>query len=228
LRIASALVVLLAGCSVVNDPNNHRAMPVPSDQACNVFADAVCETHALCCDVNFTTQCRSVAAGFCTSIFGNAIMFPANGYDPAAAGSFINHLRAVGARCDPEYLELISQQDGLVGVFLGTLPANAVCADQSGNYQPLVCQQPDLACVATAGSFRCAPRVALGGACRNSRDCRSELYCQTPSGTCQARLAPGAACTDAGDCQSYICHMNVCGNASNPMDVQRGICAIGI
>ena len=121
---------------------------------------------------------------------GNVIMgySDSNATDVVARG-YVCDL-AKGIRCDSGTCK------ALVGVG-GTCSSSSQCST-------------DLYCDYV--SDKCAPRVAVGGACAGSSSdlCVATAYCDSTSKKCSAQLANGVACTKYDMCLSNVCTDSVC------------------
>ncbi|HHH29642.1 MAG TPA: hypothetical protein ENK57_15025 [Polyangiaceae bacterium] len=218
------MAAALCGCSVVNDPNDHAAEPVPLLDFCQDYAQVVCDGIEGCCRElapSAAESCLQDAAVICTSSFGTYLGDPRTGYDPEEAGRALAMGRVLADRCssDSSFLEWMLGGGALAGL-VGTVPAGGRCERASVPMgDPDIARfyscEDGLACrrMSEGGgeTWRCAERVGQGEPCVLFVDCAPGLTClpdDSMTRVCQPRLAAGMECGDGERCQSLLCVRN--------------------
>lgn len=215
-RALPCVTVLLAGCSLVNDPDVHRgntpdAGPptvAPAD-VCSELVRLFCEARIACCPAAASEDfesCRADAMTTCQMSIGPYVADRRTGYDPLIAGSVLAEGRRLAESCDPDIVELLATKEGLLSVFQGTVPEGGACSVFDPPTLLSCVRDDDLICQPMGLGFTCLPARAEAGACAFSLACETGLYCQAAEPrTCAPQLAEGQSCMEAADCRSYVC-----------------------
>jgi hypothetical protein len=230
-RAALLLLLVLAGCSVVNDPDRHRQHgTVDADvprleptQACAEFASVLCGAYENCCTTGTETraQCEARTLTNCRRSVETYLLDPRTAYDSARGAQLVVEARELASRCDPAVVEFFTYD--LLTAFQGTNPRGDICITLAqagaGDFAGLFsCQRSeDLVCRAVGGplgDWSCQGSSAEGGACNHIIHCERGLYCMGGSlfanGRCRPQLRNGTACMAGGDCLSLNCVMGTC------------------
>ncbi len=233
LTLASVLCAF--GCSVVFDGDRHTgnpppvedggpppdagAQPVASSDACNRFANVICEAVLRCCSVQRDgcvgreeTCLRDCVNAYQTTCLETIVPFttdPIAGYDPQIAGQVLWDLAGGAASCDPRVVEIFAYD--YIDIPPGSLSAGDTRCDPLDGLEfdvvrALYCEG-DLECVSNGGLFgtwMCGAQRAAGEPCVTYLECQDGLGCGV-GGVCGARQPAGGPCRLAGDCVSAIC-----------------------
>lgn len=238
------LGVALAGCSLVNAPDDHLPAPVAADDFCAEYAAVVCDGVVGCCPSAGGTprdDCIGVVGPYCATALSSLINDPRTGYDPEEAGYQLAYARDLVSRCDPAIAAWQSRFDGLVAPLRGTVPEGELC-------NPIIPESfperrldtprfyscvGELACRPTTSieEWRCLERGGRGTTCVGLGDCEEGLTCTVVSDTraeCGDRLPDGASCATDAQCQSYACATCAAGACTCTPDdtVEQVYCAI--
>ncbi len=223
MRVAFLLVLAL-GCSVVNDPDDHRPGgdldPVAANEFCSEVAEVLCEGHVDCCSTPSVDlePCITDMTRRCTSTIGEILLDPRTGYDPRVAAEVSMEGRGYTASCDTALAAWGGDRMGFLRVLRGTVEPGGECTpdgwlDFAAQYS---CEDLGQACVSSGGGRSyCVDLGSEGDTCRRNDDCLAAFYCEgfqpfISEGTCMAELPVGAACDEATDCASTVCESNVC------------------
>jgi hypothetical protein len=149
-------VLLLAGCSLVNDPSAHMngtvdagfdagvdagtdAGPPPIDALdfCPALAAMICEAYDSCCsmapaDLDIE-MCVEMMSTNCVNSYSPILFDRASGYDAAEAGRVLEEgyafLRGENGneRCDTDAAPWLANRDGLLRIMRGSLTGGEAC-----------------------------------------------------------------------------------------------------
>jgi hypothetical protein len=220
-------LLLLTGCTLLNDPAAHmggaRDVPaavdvpeIPLDDLCDQLAALYCGAMANCCmSVATPPDCVARVTTGCDGTFGRGLLRDARtGYDPAAAAAYFAAGRSLAATCEPEMLEW---SRNLLPVILDGIRApGAECTPDAidGGFDfgaLLSCDGAEYACVyGGLDRWTCAARVGEGAGCYLQSDCSDGLYCDGVPGVCRPRLPAGAPCDPEGDECAGVCYPSNC------------------
>lgn len=224
-------LLVLAACSIVNDPDRHRESaaadagltPLAPDEACAELAGVICSAYDSCCPMGTETpaQCEARMLMNCRQSVERYVFDPRTGYDPTRGAELVAEARDLASRCDPAVAEFFAYD--LLTALQGTNPRGDVCITLQqagmGDFAGLFsCRRADdLVCRpvgAPLGDWTCQGTSAEGGACNNLIHCERGLFCMGGSvfatGRCMPQLRNGAACMEGGECQSLNCVMSTC------------------
>ncbi len=197
------------------------AGPVAASDLCNQFTTLLCEAEQACC-TNAATRYATVAECFaaqnpgCLTDLQALATDPQTGYDPAVARAELDKIAARMATCDVNIGPWFVSQNGLLGVFRGTVASGGDCSPASASDKApvLSCQSPSVCrLMAIPLSGQCGTPRTQGDSCVTELECEAGLRCEPPetfNGECVARLADGAGCSVNGDCTSLICEASSC------------------
>jgi hypothetical protein len=207
------------------DPAN-----LPTDTGlCARFAALQCDAEQRCCSTKARSleRCESDLIQSCAqSLYFDQIAADSKtGFDSTVAERVLRELEQRTADCDPGVLKWLSSEQGLRGIFKGTLQEGQSCSPAGGaSGNPGVvaaalssCRQADgLACLPQSliGDWTCSRKQATGQSCVTDDNCADGGACnnfsQPSLGTCIERRPLGAACTQAAECESLDCDGEVC------------------
>lgn len=225
MRPVIALAFALAGCSLVNDPGDHRGgtapgvdagaadagpQPIAPADLCTELVRLLCEARLECCDDPGQTyeECRTNAMTDCQMLVGPFLEDERTGYTPMRAGELIAEGRRIYRdSCSLEILDFLGTKERLLSMFDGTVPLNGSCSILEVPTL-LSCERPELVCQPMGFGTQCLPVRTEGEPCAFDLACETGLYCPSGMGaTCAPQLADGAGpCAEGPDCQSYICN----------------------
>jgi hypothetical protein len=199
------------------------------DGLCARFSAIQCAAEQRCCSMKARSleRCESELIQSCTQSlhFDQIASDSKTGFDADAADRILRELDAQTADCDPGVLKWLSSEQGLRGIFKGTLregescyPAGGATGDAGVVAAALSsCRQADrLACLPRSllGDWTCAPKQSTGQSCVTDDNCSNDGACNNFSkpalGTCLERLPLGAACTESAECESLDCGEGAC------------------
>ncbi len=217
----AALAGLLAGCSLVNAPDDHLPAPVAADDFCATYASIVCDGVLGCCPAAAGTprdDCTEILGAYCAMSLASVISDARTGYDAEEAGFQLAYARDLVNRCDPAIAAWQNRLDGLAGALRGTVPEGELCNPIfTESFEERRLDTPrfyscvdDLACRPTTSitEWRCLARGAIGANCVGLGDCQEGLTCALVSDTearCSARFTDGTSCVADSQCESYAC-----------------------
>ncbi len=225
-----ALLALLGGCSMVLDGEEHTGNPAPDmgpgepqpldpADACNRFADVLCEAAFDCCSTppadctdraSCVSSCKRDYQVTCLETLGGFIDDPMARYDADVAGQVLWEAQARAATCDLSLAEVFA-------VDLMTIPQGSLSAGDPGcdpvegvgavdivkaNY----CAGA-LACLSNGGAlgtWECGERRGMDEPCTTYLECEEGLGCGMTM-ACGPREPTGGSCLLAGDCESFVC-----------------------
>lgn len=217
-RAASVLGMLLAGCSVVNAPGDHRE-PLSPTEFCQVYAEISCRGYLDCCPtaVEFPLEdCVRSAANDCAVEFGGLAIDPRTGYSEEEAARVAWEGSALVDDCSLELADWVVRRDGFQSVLQGTIAGGERCDVPSPprpeDVAPIFsCASRDQACVLSGSVWQCSARRGVGEPCFLTWDCEDGLYCTgLIGGSCQPRQADGAGCAGNDACASLACRALRC------------------
>jgi hypothetical protein len=171
------------------------------------------------CQTDLTQSCQQ------TAYLDPIAMSRNTGYDASAAERAFDALEQLTLDCDLSIARWALSDDGLRGIFQGSLDRDATCTPVGGASadRGIVaaaissCRQADeLACLPKGllGEWTCVPRQAVGQSCLTDDNCQGDSICNNAGepalGSCTARLPLGAACTVANQCVSLACGAEKC------------------
>lgn len=225
-RASLLAFALLAGCSIVNAPGEHRAgggdaglAPLPGTEFCEAYAELSCHGYLDCCPSAAMVpidECVVRAANRCASDFGALVVDRRTGYDDDAAARAIAEGRALVDACSLELADWGVRRTGFQSVLQGTVDGGDRCDQPSPprleDFAPLFsCNDIDQACVLAGSVWTCSARRAASEPCLLTWDCQDGLYCTSLiAGTCQPRQDVGAACSANDACESLACRDGMC------------------
>jgi hypothetical protein len=224
------VLVLVAGCSVVNDPDRHRGAPsdgglppIAAGDACDEVALVMCGAYETCCPTRTETreECETRVLARCEQTIEPYLLDPRTGYGEARAAEVLLRARELASSCDTDIAQFFVYD--LLTILEGTNPRGGVCItlaqaldnDFAGIFScrrsdELVCRPRE----APLGDWICQGESAEGGACNNVIHCERGLYCVGGSflatGTCMPQLRNGTACVTSDQCQSLNCLAMTC------------------
>lgn len=211
------VLVLLSGCSVVNDSSDHRggvaadagrdadAAPSPIEVAdlCSALVAVYCEARIACCPAaegEDVDQCRAERMRACQDVYGEVAADPQTGYDPEEAARVIAEGEALAAECDTDIVEWFLTRDGLVRMLEGTIQENRTCSIFDATY--FACDKP-LICKVQGLGTQCLDEAKKGDACATDYECKFPLQCEDRE--CAEPIREGGACQSPLDCESLSC-----------------------
>ncbi len=213
-------LALAFGCSVVNDPDDHRPggdlEPIPAERFCAEVVQVLCEGHVDCCSMPGMDLASCVAdlTPKCNERIGPFLLDPRTGYDSRVAAEVSEEGQGYVATCDTALAPWAGDRMGLLRVLRGTVEPGGECTpDDWLDFAALYsCEDLSQACVSSGlgnPSF-CVDLGEEGDNCRRNDDCLGSLYCAgfqafVSEGTCTPELANGAECDEASDCASTVC-----------------------
>lgn len=216
------LLVLLAGCSLINDPDDHRPGggldPVPATEFCGGFAEVACDAFLDCCSTAAVDRdaCILEEQADCNDRLRGLLLDPRTGYDPRVASEVLEEGRSFVTSCDVSITGWGANRTGFVRMFRGSVDPGGECTPMNVVDLPAYfsCRELDQACVSEGlfGSSFCRDLQTTGGRCNLDSDCVDDLYCapMMGGGTCAPVLATGEPCMEASDCASQFCGASVC------------------
>lgn len=155
MRVAriEACALVLAACSLVNDPGRHEgtpgtdgggvgsdggasdagssdggAPPVAAEDACEEFTNVYCTAYDRCCMMmprRSFDECVTDVLASCNMSIEQFLFHPPNRYSPERAGELIARARTMSATCDPAIAELLTYE--LLAVFEGSALETQPC-----------------------------------------------------------------------------------------------------
>lgn len=215
--------VLLAGCSLVNDPGDHlQAGPdagpqgVPFEQFCDRYAEAFCAAKARCCmtaEVD-VAACSDQAAEDCTGIYGSAFGIPDVTYNPLLAAEALDSAQEILDACSIDIIDWGADRRGFLGGLEGEIEGGQPCQpmgddDTSVFVAHLTCRDRDQICQRISpDEWRCGLKLSDGQSCRSGLVCMSNRCPREPlalNGTCGPGEAATSSCTSGEECASRFC-----------------------
>jgi hypothetical protein len=231
------VLALCFGCSVVNDPDDHRPggdlEPIPAERFCAEVVQVLCEGHVDCCSTPTMDleSCVRDLTPKCTERIGSFLLDPRTGYDSRVAAEVRVEGFGYVATCDTELAPWAGDRMGLLRVLRGTVEPGGECTpdgwlDFAALYS---CEDLGQACVSSGlgnPSF-CVDLGEEGDNCRNNDDCLGSLYCEgfqafVSEGTCMPELVNGEGCDEPTDCASGVCESMTC----EPLSQESLYCAL--
>jgi hypothetical protein len=245
-HLAVGFLTLVNGCSKSHDVSHHvdpdagddtsgagsgagEAVDAGASGLCARFAAIQCDGEQRCCSAptRSVERCQSDLKQSCQqSVYLDQIaMSPQSGFDASAADPAFTEFERRASRCDPSIASWVLTDEGLRGMFRGTLGRDQSCRPAGGATSETgivaaalsACRHADgLACLPKSllGDWTCVPKQAAGQSCITDDNCEASGACSNGSqpalGTCVARLALGAACTDGNQCESLYCDGKLC------------------
>jgi hypothetical protein len=220
-------------------PSDAGAPEIVSDDLCARLSEIQCSSEQHCCDAPMRSmaRCQSDLASSCkqTLYLDQIAAGSKTGFDEGAVDRAFGALEQLTNNCDPAITHWALSDDGLRGLFPGTLARDQNCSAVGGATadRGIVaaalssCRRADgLACLPKSllGDWTCAPKQPNGGSCLTDDNCEGDAICnnagQPALGSCTPRLPLGAACTDANQCTSLACSDQQCAEP----DVQTVYC----
>lgn len=206
-----------------------RAPEVPDDGLCAELAAIQCSAEQRCCPspMRSLERCSADLTQSCqqTAYLDPIAMSQNSNFDASAAERAFDALEQLTLECDLSIARWALSEDGLRGIFKGSLERDETCTPVGGASadRGIVaaaissCRQADdLACLPKGllGEWTCVPRQAVGQSCLTDDNCQGDSICnnagQPALGSCTARLPLGAACTAANQCVSLACDGEKC------------------
>jgi hypothetical protein len=224
LLLGLALGLLLAGCTLVNDPGQHQD-PIGENDFCEELARLSCTGLAECCptpeanEVSFD-ECVRLRESLCRAaeLYGPVFEDPRTGYDPVVAAQVMAEGYAfIENACDPGIYEWRFRRQGLYRVLTGTVEGGDFCTPE-GEDDPAAlfsCVASDPVCRPdfTGTRWSCTSSAGTEGEpCIAFLDCAAEHYCD--AGTCRRSKADGEPCGEGIECLSLFC--NPSGRCQDP------------
>jgi hypothetical protein len=231
-RSVSLVLVLLGACSVVLNGEEHTGnappdmgmadlgpQPLEPSDACNRFADVLCEAAYDCCSTrpsdctdrdSCLSSCKRDYQVTCLETLGGFVTDTMAGYDSDVAGEVLWEAQRRASTCDLTLPEVFAVD--LMEIPQGSLPEGDPGCDPvegvgmvdivKANY----CAG-ELVCLSTGGalgSWACGERRAMDEPCTTYLECERDLGCGM-SMACGPREPNGGSCFLAGDCESFVC-----------------------
>jgi hypothetical protein len=226
------------GVSVMGDASGPQMDPTEYG-LCARFAAIQCAAEERCCSAptRSADRCVSDQTQNCaqTVYLDQIAMSPVSGFDANAVEAVFTELEQRTERCDLSVATWALSDEGLRGLFRGTLMLDQSCSPVGGvsGERGVVaaalssCRHADgLACLPRSliGAWNCAPKQPAGQTCITDDNCERTAACNNFSqpglGNCVTRMPLGAACTVGSQCESFYCDGKSCATA----DVQAVYC----
>ncbi len=236
-RLLALALVVLGGCSVVLNGDEHTDSPPPDmggvdlgpqplepSDACNRFADVLCEAAFDCCSTPPSecagdreaciNTCKRDYQVSCLQTLGGFVADPAANYDADVAGEVLWEAQRRAASCDTSLAEVFAID--LLEIPQGTLDAGDPACDPVEGLGMIDIVKAKycgggLECLSTGGAlgtWECGEPRGADEPCTTFLECEDGLGCG-PTMTCGPREANGGPCFLAGDCESFVCERTV-------------------
>jgi len=218
-------MVLSIGCSVVNDPDDHRPggdlEPIAANEFCAEVVRVLCQGHVDCCSMPALDleTCVGDLTRECNDAVGSFLLDPRTGYDSRVAAEVVEEGEGYISSCDTAAAPWAGDRMGLLRVLRGTVEPGGDCTpDDWLDFAALYsCEDLSQACVSSGlgnPSF-CVDLGEEGERCRRNDDCLGAYYCEgfqafVSEGTCVPELANGEPCDEPTDCASTVCESGTC------------------
>lgn len=223
-------LLLLTACSVVLDGDDHTGnaapdmgpggpQPLASADACNRFADVLCEAAYECCTAppadctdrdSCVASCKRDYQVSCLQGLGGFIDDSAAGYDEDVAGQVLFDLQERVASCELTVGEIFAVD--LMDIPQGSLSeGDAGCDPIEGVGEVDIVKANycagELVCLSTGGAlgtWECGEPRGVDEPCTTYLECEEGLGCGMTM-ACGPRESLGGACLLPGDCESFVC-----------------------
>lgn len=189
--------------------------PVAAEDLCDEIATTICSADQHCFPDSHPMDCVTTQTAACRSTVRPLVDDPRLGYDPIAAGHFVERLRTQGQACWSSPVDY----GAFTGMFQGTGAQGADCTphDLSAGAlrtSALSCETGN-ACrlyLRADGSTQGVCERRSDTACSHAFDCGANEFCDLPAhwqpgvwGSCRPLRSDGWACGGDLECSSRHC-----------------------
>lgn len=212
---AALAALSLAACAGAAPGN-----PVSAEALCTQIATTICSADQHCFPDSHPMDCTTTQTAACRAAVRPLVDDPRLGYDPIAAGTFVESLRTQGQACWTSPVDY----DAFTSMFAGTGAVGADCTPHdltatSLRTSALSCERGN-ACrlyLRADGSTQGVCEQRTDTACSHAFDCGASQFCDLPAhwqpgvwGSCRPLRSDGWACHGDLECGSRHCD-GVCG-----------------